>query len=289
MRSFSFHPGPRVLATALAHALFALSLHGQCSDAGACAAGRATPSKVNQITLSLQDGATGRPDDLTIRGLRVDAFLRLGSSTSLLIAVPFQSTDGPAGRVSGLGDTLLILDQSLVRRSAWEISGQVGARLNTGKASADPTLPQAYQTGLGPSDLLLGLKGIRGEWQGGLVYQKAGGRSANPITRLLRGDDAEAWLSRSFLWRDTRFTVKGLGIKRLSLTSIRDAGASSERFVDVPDSDRLQLNLELEATHPLTRALSIAGRVDLPMLKRTTNVDGLKRSRSLSLGLAWSF
>ena len=208
---------------------------------------------------------------------------------SLLIAVPFQSTDGPAGRVSGLGDTVLILDQSLLRKPEWEISAQAGARLSTGKADADPNLPQAYQTGLGPSDLLLGLKGTHGAWRGGFVYQKAGGRSANPITRLLRGDDAVAWLSRSFAWQDTRITVKGLGIKRLSLTSIRDAGASSERFVDVVDSDRLQLNLELEAIHPLTRALSITGRVDLPILKRTTNVDGLKRSRSLSLGLAWSF
>lgn len=84
-------------------------------------------------------------------------------------------------------------------------------------------------------------------------------------------------------------TRGGLGIERLSLTSIRDAGASTEKFVDVPDSDRLQLNLELEATNPLTRDLSITGRVDLPRLKRTTNVDGLKRSRSLSLGIAWSF
>lgn len=273
----------------LAPAVFALSLRGQCSDAGACAAGRVTPSSVNQISVSLQDGATGRPDDLTIRGLRADAHLRLGPSTSLFIAVPFQSADGPGGRVSGLGDMVLILDQSLVRKQAWEISAQVGARLSTGKADADPNLPQAYQTGLGPSDLLLGLKGIHGAWQGGLVYQKAGGRSANPITRLQRGDDAVAWLSRSFAWQDTRLTVKGLGIKRLSLTSVRDTGASSERFVEVPDSDRLQLNLELEATHPLTRTLSVTGRADFPILKRTTNVDGLKRSRSLSLGLAWSF
>ncbi len=269
--------------------MFALNLHGQCSDAGACAAGRVAHSKVNQITLSVQDGATGRPDDLGIRGLGMDTLLRLGPSTSLLIAVAFQSTDGPGGRVSGLGDTVLILDQSLARKPAWEISALVGFRLGTGKADADPALPQAYQTGLGPSDLLLGLKGTHGAWQGGLVYQKAGGRSANPITRLRRGDDAVAWLSRSFAWQDTRIIVKGLGIKRLSLTSIREAGASPERFVDVPDSDRLQLNLEIEAIHPLTRALSLTGRVDLPMLKRTTNVDGLKRSRSLSLGVAWSF
>ena len=154
------------------------------------------------------------------------------------------------------------------------------SRLSTGKADSDPALPQAYQTGLGPSDLIFGLRGSRGAWQGGLVYQKTGGRSANPITRLRRGDDAVAWLSRSFEWQDTRITLKGLGIKRLSLTSVRDAGASPERFLDVPDSDRLQLNLDLEVIHPLTKALSINGRADFPLLKRSTNVDGLKRSRS---------
>lgn len=289
MLTFPSHPGLRVLALALVQTLFSLALHGQCSDAGACAAGRVEPSRGNQIALSLQGGATGPPDFLSIRGFRLDALVRLGPSTALVLTLPFQRIEGPRGRVSGLGDSVLILDQALVKEPSWGLSAQVGSRLSTGKADADPTLPQAYQTGLGPSDLMLGLRGSLEAWQGGLVYQKAGGRSANPITRLRRGDDAVAWLSRSFEWQETRITVKGLGIKRLSLSSVRDIGASSERFVDVPDSDRLQLNLDLEVMHPLTKALRILGRADLPILKRSTNVDGLKRSRSLSLGLVWSF
>jgi hypothetical protein len=264
-------------------------LHAQCSDAGACAAGRATPGPGSHLALSYQAGASGSSNALDFRGWRLDANWRIGAATRLSLAVPYVRVEGPLGRVEGLGDAVLLVEQVLLQDEAWSLSAQVGSRLATGRDDADPALPQAYQTGLGPSDWIAGLRAHAGAWAAGLVYQKAGGRNANPLTRLKRGDDVLAWASRGLAWGRTRLTFKGLAIQRLAKSSVRAADGGPEAFRDVPESHRLQVNLGLEASRPWTRSLAWTGRAEFPLLGRPTNVDGLKRAWSVSAGVAWTF
>lgn len=271
----------------LAPLLLARGLQAQCSDAGACAAGRAGPGPGSHLSLSYQAGASGSSDALEFRGWRLDATVRLGPATRLSLTLPYVKVEGPLGRVEGFGDAVLLAEQVLLRGGTWALSVQAGSRVATGRADAEPALPQPYQTGLGPSDWIAGLRAHAGAWDAGLVYQKAGGRSANPLTRLKRGDDVLAWASRNLAWAGTRFTFKGLAIQRLAKSSVLAAGR--EGFVDVPDSDRLQVNLGLEVSRPLTRHLAWTGRAEFPLLSRPSNVDGLKRAWSASAGVAWTF
>lgn len=273
----------------LALLLLARGLQAQCSDAGACAAGRAPVGPGSHLAFSYQAGSSGASDGLDFRGFRLDASLSLGARARLSLALPFVKVEGPLGRVEGLGDAVLLVEQVLFRNETWSLSAQVGSRLATGRDDADPTLSQAYQTGLGPADWITGLRARVGDWDAGLVYQKAGGRSANPRTRLKRGDDALAWAARGFAWGGTRLTFKGLAIQRLAKSSVRDAEGGPEAFLDVPDSDRLQVNLGLEVSRPWTRRLAWTGRVEFPLLSRPSNVDGLKRAWSVSAGVAWTF
>lgn len=276
--------GPRILFPLLATGV----LGAQCSDAGACLAGRPAASG-HRMALLVQGGTSGAPDELDFRALRLDGVLQLRHGTRLSLSLPFVRIEGPRGRVAGLGDALLLAEQSLREAGSWRFAAQVGARLDTGDDAGDPALPQAYQTGLGPADFIAGLKAGHGPWNGGLVWQKAGGRSRNPLTRLSRGDDLLAWFSRDHSWRRTDFTFKLLALQRLGRSSVLDAGVGPERFVDEPESDRLQVNLGLEVFRPWRGGLGWTGRVEVPLLKRPSNVDGLKRQWSAALGLAWAF
>lgn len=263
-------------------------LQAQCSDAGACAAGRFAPG-ANRVALTEVEAASGTPDRLRFHTLRMEGQVQLGATTRLMLTVPFTRISGPLGSTQGLGDVVALVDQTVASGDTGTWAIQLGGRLDTGKVDQDPSLPQAYQPGLGPSDVILGVRGAWGPWQSGLAYQKAGARNANPLTRLKRGDDAVLWLSRGWTWGDSDLSIKALAIKRLALSSVRDVASPTERFVEVPDSDRLQLNAELGWNLRLSQGLTLQSGLAVPFLKRPTNVDGLKRSWTASVGLAWAF
>lgn len=279
----------RIALAFAAFCLFPPPLHAQCSDAGACAAGRFQEEASDRITLTTLGGASGSPDDVRYSLLKLEGQFQAGRSTRLLITVPFTRAAGPLGSTAGLGDVIGILDQSLARGEGWSLAGQIGGRFATGDDARDPALPQAYQTGLGPADLILGLRGSWSAWQAGVAYQKAGGRNRNPLNRLKRGDDALAWVSREVAWGGTALTFKTLVIQRLGLSSVRDLSSSAEAFVDVPRSDRLQVNLEAALAQPIGSGLDLQIVAVAPLLSRPTNVDGLKRAWTASVGVSWSF
>jgi hypothetical protein len=263
------------------------TLQAQCSDAGACLAGHpAIPE--NRAALSFVAGRSGAPDDLEFTGLRLDLAFALGPSARLIAILPYTRVSGPLGRTQGAGDAVILVEY-LGDAGRYRWAFQVGARLDTGDARRDPGLPQAYQTGLGPSDLILGVRAGRGPWNGGLALQAAGARSPNPATRLKRGDDLLAWTSREFRVEGWALTLKASAIQRLQESSVRASGPGTGRYVNLPGSDRLQVNLGLEASRTITRVLALTGRVEVPLLKRPVNVDGLKRQWTVGAGLAWSF
>jgi hypothetical protein len=148
---------------------------------------------------------------------------------------------------------------------------------------------RSIQTGLGGSDLILGLRAARGAWTGGAAYQRAAGRSDNPSTRLRRGDDALLWVGRSQALGESRVEVRVLGIQRLGRSSVRVPGASPETFEEVRGSGRLQVNAEGQWVIPLAKAWDLQLGAALPFLRRPTNDDGLKRSWTASFGVAFAF
>ncbi len=263
-------------------------MFAQCSDAGACATGRLSPGPSHRLALSSVEASSGGPDDLRFHTLRFEGQFHLTTSTQVLLTVPFVHIQGPLGSTQGLGDLIALIDYTFFSDATGAWAVQVGSRLATGQADRSAVLPQAYQAGLGPSDLILGVRGVWGNWQSGAAYQRAGGRSDNPITRLKRGDDVLLWASRGLSIGATELTLKALAVKRLTLSTVRDVNSAQEQFVEVPKSDRLQLNLEAGLMHPLGRSLSLQAGAAIPFLKRSDNTDGLKRAWTITLGLAWA-
>lgn len=263
-------------------------LHGQCSDAGACASSRVQGPEAHRISLTLQEGASGSPDRLRFRALRVEGRFRISDALRVQVTLPFVKVDGPLGGTRGLGDTVAVLDWTFAAGTRGSWSAQAGTRLSTGRADGDPALPQKYQTGLGGTDAILGLRWSGASWMTGAAFQKAGTRNSNSLTRLQRGDDLLLWLGREHTWNRTRLSLKALALQRLSKSSVRNPQPGAP-YVDIPRSDRLQINLEATLTTPLALGWDLQLAAALPTQSRPTNDDGLKRAWTASVGVGWSF
>lgn len=266
------------------HAVFA-----QCSDAGVCSIGHRSSAELSHsVSLAYTFGRSGTPDNLLFHSAELSAEIGITRNSRLSLSLPFNSQSGPLGSSSGSGDLVALWSQQLVSEEGFSLSFQGGVKLATGEANSGG-LPQAYQSGSGTTDLILGISAQRDAWGFALGYQWAGGRSKNSVTRLERGDDLllragyTAWLEQ------TGLTFEALLIKRLQESSVITSPAGQpETFGTIPNSDQTQLNLVARVTHPISETLHLNGLAAIPTLKRDVNVDGLKRSLVLSAGLSVS-
>ncbi len=273
--------------------LFAGIIHfcsvAQCSDAGACSLARQNPDPSHEFSLTYQFGKSSKTEDLTFHTLQLSAAIRIFNESRCSILMPLNRQSGPLGSVAGPGDLLLIWNQSIARDAAYHLSFQVGGKLATAATNA-ANLPQAYQSGLGTNDLLLGASADYLEWGFVIVYQFSPGRSANRIDRLRRGDDLLVKAGYLDAFGDLKLGVELLAIKRLHESSVLDSlSGGQEVFGLLAGSDQTQVNLLGRAEFPITAHYSARGMAAIPLLRRNINVDGLTRSLSLSLALAYSF
>jgi hypothetical protein len=78
-------------------------------------------------------------------------------------------------------------------------------------------------------------------------------------------------------------------VKQLNASSILDLSSSVERFISVPNSDQIQVNLALRVLQELSPSIGAELFAAFPLREREVNVDGLKRSLALSLGVLFNF
>lgn len=288
------------LAVGLVAALVAALLVGptaasaQCSDAGVCAVrpampaagpsshGDATAPAVNVTALS-RLGMSGQDDDLTYTSVEVAARAALAPSTSLSARLPWRRSSGPQGAVAGIGDLLVLVEQRLGRPGRLTAHVTVGLRLPTGDDNADPLFPQAYQPGLGTTDVLAGLGLRRDAWSFSLGYQHAGSAfTGNTLTPIKRGSDLYAQAGFTHRLGDLAARVDLQAIQRLAATELRTGDGS---VVDVDGSDQLQVNAGLEVRYPIGRRTGLEGGIAMPLRSRASNVDGLQRALTVWAGL----
>lgn len=270
--------------------LLPLSLRAQCSDAGVCAIGNADEGKDarHKIALRYLYGDSGQPDDILYHTARFEGTVALFPGGRIMLMLPWVSVDGPLGSTHGIGDVTLLWDQGLWRSDDMELRARIGGKIATGQDNADG-LPQAYQPGLGTNDLLFGLHLDANALAFTLGYQSSAGRSDNALTRLKRGDDLMLRAGYHPNLGLVGFSFEVIAIQRMSESSVRDPEANdNDTFINVPDSDQLQVNLLGGVSAPLSADLRIAAYAALPLLQRDVNVDGLKRALTLSLGFEWS-
>lgn len=264
-----------------------LNLAAQCSDNGVC--GLERPGSIREYSWGVThlEAHSGDSQRIHYQTLRVEGRFPWGEATTLLFSLPFHQITGPLGSQAGVGDLTAVLDRSIWKGRDLTFSGQVGGRFGTGRSNGDPLLPQAYQTGLGSVDGLLGLRLSGAVWVGGLGYQMAGGRSENAITRLKRGDDVLAWVEYQGKAWGGNFSLKGNVIKRLQQSSVLNP--IDGKYISLSESDFTQANLAGIYSWPLRDGWNLDLGASVPLLSRKSNEDGSKRSLTVQLGIRQRF
>jgi hypothetical protein len=269
-------------------------LHAECSDAGICRLGSPVldhgessrvPRLSSGLTLSLAAGSVD--SGVTYTTLTPNLALHPYPELRLALALPFVRLSGDRGDANGLGDALLTAEQRVAHGSWGQVSIQAGARLDTGDDNANPGLAQAYQRGLGGTDLLLGLAWHRDAWSAALGYAIAAGANGLEGTELERGDDLALSLGYAYPFHDA-WALGGrvIAVNRLDESTVSDGGGGRIR---VADSDGLQINVRGGIGYAATEQLRLDAGVALPVLSRDSDVDGLTRRFAIDLGLLWTW
>lgn len=284
----------RLLLLSLSITLLMLSakpISAQCSDAGVCQLGfehKEVKNKKIDAGLSYSYGTSGKEDDVKFHSVKLSIAYQLFSNLKISAILPYNMQSGPLGDADGIGDLILSLTQNIYSDRRQTLSFIIGGKIATGDENQD-NLPQLYQSGLGSNDLLLGLNYLNRNVLVGIGYQVAGSRNENSINRLERGDDLIARGSYTFEFDELNISPQLLLIKRVGKSSVLDLTSTEEEFIDLEDSDQLQINFLVNFSYALNKNMNLTAEIAFPFLKRDVNVDGLTRAFTAGLGINFLF
>lgn len=266
-------------------------LFAQCSDAGVCQLGFAQEEKTPKnfdAGLSYSFGTSGKEEDIKFHSIKLDVSYQPFSNTKFTAILPYNMQSGSLGDVSGIGDLILSFTQTIYKHKKQNVFFTLGGKIATGDDNKDG-LPQIYQSGLGSNDMLIGLNYSARKVLLGIGYQVVGSRNENDLTRLERGDDLLIRGSYTFKFDELNISPQLLFIKRIGESSVLDVSGSEENFINVEDSDQLQINFLVNANYSINKDVSLVAEVAVPFLKRDVNVDGLTRAFSAGVGFRYLF
>ena len=293
---------------------------GQCSDAGVCSIA-SHPSEYSlpgySLGLGYSIGSSGKEDKITYHSLSVKGSYDILTNVSLSLAVPFNIQTSDYSTISGIGDISFVSNFFLWREEMFPLTSdtvfaheppifgglqfQLGGKFATGRVN-EKNLPLKYQSGLGTSDLLLGMTYTHQGFLLGVGYQHPFGITKNSFDSIGRGPD--------FLWRisystrvgDFNFSGDILAIKRLAETKqyvdsnfvfttefSPDPIDVSKGYYKILGSNQFQINFSARAQYILSIHTTTEIGVAFPLLKRKENSDGLKRAFTISVGITTQF
>ena len=262
----------------------------QCSDAGICQIGGYSMEEEDEVLFSISGfykyGYSGKEDDVQFNSFQLSASYNAFKSSSIQLLVPYNFQSGPAGDVNGIGDLILSLNQNLLIDKNSSLNASIGVKMATGDDNKD-SLPQVYQSGLGTNDILFALSYTYNKMSFNAGYQLSGGRNNN-VTRLEKGDDLLLRASYDLSFDQLNIIPQLLYIQPLAKSSILDTTSSQETFVEVDKSDQPQLNFLAVLRYKFADNMSLIGDFAIPFLSQETNVDGLKRVFSASIGVQFN-
>lgn len=270
-----------------------------CSDAGVCTMGTMRSathdrdtSAYASVTLTPSFGAGEQ--GVAIVQVLPEVEWRVGRLVTLRASLPLMYTSGSLGTNSGIGDAVVSVSRTLALSDGVDMGLTLGTRLPTGTSDAGSTstasLPMPYQTGLGTTDLVVGVSSTYDAWSVALGYQRVlvnNNRNAYVGTGTAyftskdyeRGDDAILRVGRMISVDNITFVPSLLAIYRVQQDRVL-----GER---VEGSDGLTLNLALAASTPIADRLSLRGDAAAPVLVRKVRADGLTRGFVVALGLSY--
>ncbi|MBI4429067.1 MAG: hypothetical protein HY562_08100 [Ignavibacteriales bacterium] len=258
----------------------------QCSDAGVCAIGKKSDPLSHQAGVSYNFGRSGKADDLTFHSINFEATIRVLQDANIIATFPWSRQSGPFGSASGIGDMSVFWSQQVWTDGVAQVSVELGGKLATANVEAGD-LPQAYQSGLGTNDLIVGASYVEESLNAAVGYQLSRGRSNNSVTRLRRGDDFFLRAGYSGELEEFQYALEALAIKRLEESSVLDSTSPTGTFVNIPGSDQFQVNILGKLVLLLDGSKNARLIAAVPLLQRNVNVDGLTRSLTLSFGFSF--
>ena len=279
-----------VLIVLFSAGFYSVENYAQCSDAGVCSIGGHSMEKESKsifdFSVAYKFGTSGKEDDVQFHALQLNGSYNVFDNSSVQFALPFNIQSGPLGDVNGIGDLILSWKQKLFSDESSSFDASIGVKLATGDDNKD-NLPQVYQSGLGANDILFAVNYSYDKFSVGAGYQLAGGRNEN-YYRLERGDDLILRAGYQLYFDHISITPQILFIKRLAKSSILDTTTTQETFVEVENSDQIQLNLLVLTNYQVSNNFSLFFDFAVPFIKREVNVDGLTRALSASVGIKFS-
>lgn len=284
----------KVIYTLITLFIFSAVLYAQCSDAGICVIGKNKPElsskkSHNKLSVNYNLGFSGKEGgDFIVNTLSFGADLQIFNSSMFNIIIPITTVSGPIVTEKGFGDMIVTYTTYFHFRKLGLLGATVGAKIETGSADLDG-LQQAYQPGLGTNDLLLGVGSNSGPVNIYLGYQLPFGRSPNGLTRLKRGQDIMLRFGYTQPYKLITLQAEVIAIKRLQRSSVLVPKSDPEQFTTVDGSNEFQANLLGRITFQSSKDIRLEAYVAVPLLKRTYNLDGLKRVFSFSASFNYLF
>jgi hypothetical protein len=300
--------------------LHGLNANAQCSDAGVCNVGEHSIDNNFSSVLDYRLGFSGNPDNITIHDLELSLAYSIVHVNVPFVAKSYSNSTGQ-GSNSGIGDVTAGVsvpfyfnrDPYTDRYSQGEgllsqatnstLTFEAGMKFPTGSYIND-TAKQRYETGLGTYNLIVGAtfslphyKDIsEGDWQFGMGFLLpiiTYNSLEEDIGRVYNGSSLAAKI-RYGRWFDEqlRISAEAIGIQQVTETTVHAylVTESSPEPIGIGNfpiegTDQLQINIKLSGDYRLTDDIGLQAWMAIPILERNSNLDGLKRSFTFSLGL----
>lgn len=324
----------RTILLAVPVLLFERSLAQGCSDAGACTAGPVGQLQLWQDSVPYQapyrhnarlgfSYANGEQGTI-ITQVNPEINIGFAKNWSLQLKTSYISAHGDLGENNGVGDLFATTSHAFINKTDRSLSGAIGFRLPTGSTDALAPgipagetmlnvlapLPMPYQTGLGTTDLILGINWRYKRYVAAVAYQHVlVQNNENQFTHSAWFNDplVTSYFESRGLRRADDLVVRAqyaYGCGRLSLqpgllaiyhvaddTRLNDAvrGPNEPERITLTGSKGLTLNVTVDLRFKLAEHWALEASFGAPVITREVRPDGLTRENVTAVGLQYRF
>ncbi|MEO6883461.1 MAG: hypothetical protein ABI199_05495 [Bacteroidia bacterium] len=233
-------------------------------------------------------------DHTSISTTQLEANIRIKQKFFFQIKLPYSYISGNLGNTNGLSDIFTSLSYIVFNKSNSNLSLTGGLKLPANHANLSKDglpLPMVYQTSLGSTDGLAGVKYTIHKWDFTFGYQHSFNTSGNQYLHqptlensayntydesnlLKRKDDGIFRVNRNFQLKKWNVIAGLLFIYHMANDDYTNE--LGER-VAIIGSKGLTLNLNLATTVPISKKLDFTFVFGKPLILRETRPDGLTR------------
>lgn len=296
-----------------------------CSDAGFCTMGAMKPdqhlktkqiAKLMSVEVSQYVARTKFEDYIAATTIEANVGVGKNNKNMVQIKVPYMMTFNFLENTQGLGDISLSYSRPLVQKSAFQVSGTLGAKIPTNRANKRTDeglpLPMYHQTSLGTYDFVAGFSLLSKGWliATGVqlplinnnqneftwtVWRKAlPAEDAHrvhqdkiPMSKdLARQADVMLRIERNIRYKRMDWHAGLLGIYRLK-EDIFTNGAGVRDIA--PNTKGLALSVIVGFTHHVSAKSAVRVVYGDALVQRKFNPDGLSREQVYTVGYQYSF